>query len=179
MEKNTCWEKDGWFVITVIDTTHMDVAMGHIDAWAKQEKIEGIYEIFYPTYDEKVLSKKGYYIKKKPLYPQKLFIRMKLTDRTYAFVSRCHYVGHFLPRYNPVPLTDIEVSKLKGTPEKYTKVVQILFTKGDMVEIKSKHPFQGFRGIVEEQIDENVKISIKIFGRDVSTSVHVSNVKKA
>jgi transcription antitermination factor NusG len=167
--------------VRIKDDKLIDIVKDYIFTWAKEKKIEDIYEIFC-SYEEKVkkLANGKTSIKKENVYPEIIFVNMKFSSQVFDLIKMCPYVYGFVGvnKNNPSPLSKAEVVKLKRVGTDGCPKVNVVFEKGDRVEIKQDHPFTGFQGVVIEQINENVNIDIDIFGRVVKTSVLVSKVRK-
>ncbi|MBI4243803.1 MAG: transcription termination/antitermination factor NusG [Planctomycetes bacterium] len=148
---------------------------------ALKSKMSEIDSVVIPQ--EKVTEIKGgkRTLIEKKLYPGYIFIRMKLTDDVWYNIRQTEGLGLFMGMDKPMPLSEIDVSKVFNLIQKSDKepTLNVTFQKGDTVRVKGG-PFESFEGSVEElNIKKGmVKVSMVVFGRPTNVELEYWQLEK-
>lgn len=112
---------------------------------------------------------------KRKLFPGYVVIKMVMTDESWYIVRNTRGVTGFVgPGSKPVPLTDSEVEKM-GV--EVVRMAEIGVGVGDVVNVKSG-PMEGFSGVVEEVMEKERKVRLKIdmFGKESTLEIDVNQI---
>ena len=118
------------------------------------------------------------------LFPAYIIIEMELDELTQHLVSTINGVTHFggMTRASrvPIPLRQSEVDRLLGVdPENSIEgEIQIPYTIGEQVCIK-EGPFKGFVGVVDEIMENKIKVMVSVFGRSTPVELAFNQVESA
>ncbi len=115
-------------------------------------------------------------------FPGYMFVRMKLTRKTWHLVKGTPKITGFLGGNNPSPVPDREISSVKQAETEGAAKPQpkVLFEEGETVRV-TDGPFANFSGLVEEVKPEKQKIRVlvSIFGRATPVELDFTQVEKS
>jgi len=120
--------------------------------------------------------------RKKKLYPGYVFVQLELSPEMVMDVRAMSNVSGFPPmnQGEPEPLTDVEISRLKGQVESSdrVKVLRVPYSVGQTVRV-IEGPFNNFTGVVESINPERgrVRVIFTIFGRKAPVEIDFSQVR--
>ena len=121
--------------------------------------------------------------RKKKLYPGYVFVQLDLSPEMIMDIRSMSNVSGFPPmnQGNPEPLTDTEISRLKGQADGSgkAKVVRVPYSVGQTVRV-IEGPFNNFTGVVESINPERgrVRVIFTIFGRKAPVEIDFSQVRQ-
>ena len=121
--------------------------------------------------------------RKKKLYPGYVFVQLDLSPEIIMDIRSMSNVSGFPPmnQGNPVPLTDSEISRLKGQADgsSKAKIVRVPYSVGQTVRV-TEGPFNNFTGVVESINPERgrVRVIFTIFGRKAPVEIDFSQVRQ-
>jgi transcriptional antiterminator NusG len=105
---------------------------------------------------------------------------MELNTETQALVTGVPGVTHFLGDDRPVPLSEAEISRIRGqgVVEKGKVTTEVPFKVGESVKVV-EGPFSDFVGTVDEiNLDRGkVRVMVSIFGRPTPVELDFSQVQ--
>lgn len=166
-------EKPMWYVIFTYHNAEKRVKE-HINSLAKTEKYNGlIIKAEVPT-QKKTVSRKGK-IKQieEKIFPGYVFVKVVMTDEVMAALRRVNGVAHFVGGGNmPEPITPAEAKRaglIDSTNDE--------FKVGDTVTIIDG-PFENFIGEIIEVNSSNIKVCLKMFGRDLGIDFSPEQIMK-
>ena len=120
--------------------------------------------------------------RQKKLYPGYVFVQLELSPEMVMDIRAMSNVSGFPPmnQGEPEPLTDIEISRLKGQVESSdrVKVLRVPYSVGQTVRV-IEGPFNNFTGVVESINPERgrVRVIFTIFGRKAPVEIDFSQVR--
>ncbi len=143
-------------------------------------KSDGIVDIIPRRARKELIIKR---ITRKKNFPGYVFIKARMNRRIYDFLNSTSGVIKILSKgRQPQPLDDNKIQEIlsaSGDKAKSRKPKsRIAFEEGDLVKIESGS-FAGFEGIIDE-VDHDkgeVKVLLKIFGRETPVVVNAKDVK--
>lgn len=188
MEKN-----DKWYIVQVISNYEQKVKEA-LDNREFEDKDTGISEIYIPFKYHQTKTKK---IKKKPLFPGYIYVKLDMTDKSWYIIRNTQYVtgiiGSSGQRTKPTPIPEEQIENIKKVEKENERDYQELrkitdnkdalltanYDKGDLIEIK-KGEFAGKRGKVKEisLIKQIVIIEIEMFNRKTIIDLPINYVEK-
>ncbi len=121
--------------------------------------------------------------RKKKLYPGYVFVQLDLSPEIIMDIRSMSNVSGFPPmnQGKPVPLTDAEISRLKGQADgsDKAKVIRVPYSVGQTVRV-IEGPFNNFTGVVESINPERgrVRVIFTIFGRKAPVEIDFSQVRQ-
>lgn len=182
-----------WYIVQVISNYEQKV---------KDFLENRIYEKDEPEIDEiyiplKAIKTKTGKIKKRPMFPSYIYIKLDMTDKMWFVIRNTEYVtgiiGSSGQRTKPTPITEEEVLKIKKREEKEFQdleniknisnkenaIKEIDFEVGDFVEIKEGE-FVNNKGKISSIsiIKQKITIDLEMFGRITSVEVPIDFIKK-
>jgi len=139
-------------------------------------------EVLIPTQEvtSNVRGKKT--SRKKKLYPGYVFVQLDLEQEMIMDIRAMSNVSGFPPmnQGKPEPLSDEEISRLKGQAEgsDKSKVVRVPYSVGQTVRV-TEGPFNNFTGVVESINPDRgrVRVIFTIFGRKAPVEIDFSQVR--
>ncbi len=182
-----------WYIIQVISNYEAKVKEA-LENREFDEKDSGIEEIYLPY---KTIETKTGRIKKKPMFPSYLYVKVDMTDKSWYIIRNTEYVtgivGSSGQRTKPTPITEEQILKIKQREkeeeesintikdfsEREDVVREVDFKEGDFVEI-SEGEFVNKSGNVMaiSILKQTVTIEFEMFGRMTSIEVPIKFVKK-
>lgn len=178
-----------WYVLKVASNRETTIKRV-LERDIKREALEEHFgEILIPTEKVKETKNGKTRVRSVKLWPGYLVVQMRIIDDTYHLVRSVTGVGDFTGAAGkPVPMTDDEVSRLKGEEVKKEEaaekgeepvVVKVPFDEGQRVKVK-EGPFENFEGTVEtiDQHTGKIKILVEIFGRPTEMELEHWQVEK-
>lgn len=160
--------------------------------WKKLEKIiltnkkfKNNVEIWYPMEEVVVIQKGKKVIKKEPLYPGYVFFKFNENSNIWLEIIRKTPVFGFIKEElksgikKPIPLTDLEVQKIKLRTKK-SNIVDYSYLVGKRV-IVVNGPFEGFTGICKNLIKSrnSAKVELELINsliREVEIGVEMLEI---
>jgi transcription termination/antitermination protein NusG len=176
-------DKEGmsWYVIQVATSYEDRAKKVLLDSINKNNMFEYFGEVIIP--EEEIIEVVGgeKKRKKKKFFPGYILIQMKMEPKVWQFVNRCFYVGGFVGKSKPKPLSPQEVKNLFSRMIEGAEKprVEIQFNEGDQVKVIDG-PFINFAGMVEEVNKEKGKLTVlvSIFGRQTRVELSFSQVER-
>lgn len=139
-------------------------------------------EILIPTESVVEMRKGQRRTTTRKFFPGYMFVRMKLTRKTWHVVKGTPKITGFLGGNNPSPVPDREINSVKQaeTEGAAKPTPKVLFEEGETVRV-TDGPFSNFSGIVEEVKPEKQKIRVlvSIFGRATPVELDFTQVEKS
>ncbi|BDV03189.1 transcription termination/antitermination protein NusG [Candidatus Hepatoplasma crinochetorum] len=188
MEKN-----DKWYIVQVISNYEQKVKEA-LDNREFEDKDTGISEIYIPFKYHQTKTKK---IKRKPLFPGYIYVKLDMTDKSWYIIRNTQYVtgiiGSSGQRTKPTPIPEEQIERIKNLEKKEEQHYQDLkkvtdnkdalltvnYNVDDLVEIK-KGEFVGKKGKVKDIsiIKQIVIIEIEMFNRKTIIDLPINYVEK-
>ena len=178
-----------WYVLKVASNRERTIKSA-LERNIKRENLsEHFGEILIPTEKVKETKNGKTRIREVKLWPGYLVVQMRITDDTYFTVRGVTGVGDFTGAAGkPVPMTDDEVSRLKGEETRKEEaaaaqeeviVVKVPYEEGQRVKVK-EGAFESFEGTVDsiDQHTGKIKILVEIFGRATEMELEHWQVEK-
>ncbi len=171
-----------WYVVNSFSGYEKRV-MIFLEGLLKRKYPDMVGEILIPTQEitSNVRGKKT--SRKKKLYPGYVFVQLDLSPEIIMDIRSMSNVSGFPPmnQGNPVPLTEAEISRLKGQADgsDKAKVVRVPYSVGQTVRV-IEGPFNNFTGVVESINPERgrVRVIFTIFGRKAPVEIDFSQVRQ-
>ncbi|MCD4702586.1 MAG: transcription termination/antitermination protein NusG [Candidatus Aegiribacteria sp.] len=173
--------KFSWYVVNSFSGYEKRV-MKFLDGQLRRKYSDRVGEILIPTQEitSNVRGKKT--SRKKKLYPGYVFVQLDLDAEMIMDIRAMSNVSGFPPmnQGDPDPLTDIEISRLKGQADgsDKAKAVRVPYSVGQTVRV-TEGPFNNFTGVVESINPERgrVRVIFTIFGRKAPVEIDFSQVR--
>jgi len=174
--------KFAWYVVNSFSGYEKRV-LKFLEGQLSRKYPDSIGEVLIPTQEitSNVRGKKT--SRKKKLYPGYVFVQLDLTPEIIMDIRSMSNVSGFPPmnQGNPVPLTDSEISRLKGQADGSgkAKIVRVPYSVGQTVRV-TEGPFNNFTGVVESINPERgrVRVIFTIFGRKAPVEIDFSQVRQ-
>ena len=171
-----------WYVVNSFSGYEKRV-MIFLQGLLKRKYPDMVGEVLIPTQEitSNVRGRKT--SRKKKLYPGYVFVQLDLSPEMIMDIRSMSNVSGFPPmnQGNPVPLTDTEISRLKGQADGSgkAKVVRVPYSVGQTVRV-IEGPFNNFTGVVESINPERgrVRVIFTIFGRKAPVEIDFSQVRQ-
>jgi len=171
-----------WYVVNSFSGYEKRV-MIFLEGLLKRKYPDMVGEILIPTQEitSNVRGRKT--SRKKKLYPGYVFVQLDLNPEMIMDIRSMSNVSGFPPmnQGNPVPLTDTEISRLKGQADGSGKarIVRVPYSVGQTVRV-IEGPFNNFTGVVESINPERgrVRVIFTIFGRKAPVEIDFSQVRQ-
>lgn len=182
-----------WYIIQVISNYEQKVkeALENRDFEEGEDLIE---EIYLPL---KTVETKSGKIKKRPMFPSYLYIKVDMTDQIWYVIRNTEYVtgiiGSSGQRTKPTPITEEQIQKIRQREKEEeismkniseysgskNAIKEIDFKLNDFVEIKEGE-FVGKQGkvISISTIKQTVSIEFEMFGRMTTIEIPLKFAKK-
>lgn len=184
-EDTSAEEKDNdrfsWYVVNTFSGYEKRV-MKFLEGLLKRKYPEMIGEVLIPTQEVTSNVRGRKMSRKKKLYPGYVFVQLDLNQEMVMDIRSMSNVSGFPPmnQGNPKPLTDIEISRLKGQAEGSgkAKAIRVPYSVGQTVRV-TEGPFNNFTGVVESINPERgrVRVIFTIFGRKAPVEIDFSQVR--
>lgn len=148
---------------------------------------EGVQEkfgqIIVPTREVASTVRGRRHVSVQNMMPTYVIIEMVLDELTQHLVMNINGVTHFLgmtpTKRVAIPLAQSEVDRLLGVdPSDSGDVIQIPYKIGENVRIK-EGPFKDFVGVVDEIMENKVKVMVSVFGRSTPVELAFNQVESA
>ncbi len=171
-----------WYVVNSFSGYEKRV-MIFLEGLLKRKYPDMVGEILIPTQEitSNVRGRKT--SRKKKLYPGYVFVQLDLSPEIIMDIRSMSNVSGFPPmnQGKPVPLTDAEISRLKGQADgsDKAKVIRVPYSVGQTVRV-IEGPFNNFTGVVESINPERgrVRVIFTIFGRKAPVEIDFSQVRQ-
>lgn len=177
-----------WFAVQTLSNKEAAVKR-YIEHFRVVEEMEDyVFEVLMPeeTVTEVRNGKKT--TKRRKLYPNYVFLRMKLYDeegrvlqKPWYFINTIDGVIGFIGKQNPVALKEAEIQTIqaKVLEAEGKEIPKVQFSVGEEVRI-TDGPFLNFNGRVDEIDAEagKLKISVSIFGRFTPVTLEFWQVER-
>lgn len=137
------------------------------------------YEVFLPTYLERVRWTDRIKETKRQFFPGYLFTRIR-DQAEQQEVTRVHGIQRILPsNFNPVPVEEAEIASLRVVVESHHPLLPCSCVPGDLVTI-ADGPFFGVNGRIVRTSAGGLRlvVGIAILGRAVSVEIDAADVLK-
>ncbi len=178
-------EKDNsrfsWYVVNSFSGYEKRV-MNFLEGQLSRKYPDSVGEVLIPTQEitSNVRGRKT--SRKKKLYPGYVFVQLDLKPEIIMDIRSMSNVSGFPPmnQGNPEPLTDPEISRLKGQADGSGKaqIIRVPYSVGQTVRV-TEGPFNNFTGVVESINPERgrVRVIFTIFGRKAPVEIDFSQVR--
>ncbi|MCK4672130.1 MAG: transcription termination/antitermination factor NusG [Candidatus Aegiribacteria sp.] len=139
-------------------------------------------EVLIPTQEVSNTRRGSKSTRQKKLYPGYVFVQLELNPEMIMDIRAMSNVSGFPPMNQgyPQPLSDEEISRLKGQAEgsDRTRVIRVPYSVGQTVRV-TEGPFNNFTGVVESINPERgrVRVIFTIFGRKAPVEIDFSQVR--
>lgn len=138
-------------------------------------------EIYIPKQKKVTLNKKGEKVEvyEKPIKGY-ILVKMILNDHTWPLVRDTQGVVNFVGTgKKPIPISDQEVQKIKGSLSETHSSYKINFAEGDLVQVISGD-LKDSKGKVVSINHDNGKVQLLLFilGREVPVELDVNQISK-
>jgi transcription termination/antitermination protein NusG len=185
LEENPSEDADNsrfsWYVVNSFSGYEKRV-MKFLEGQLRRKYPDQVGEVLIPTQEitSNVRGRKT--SRKKKLYPGYVFVQLDLNQEMIMDIRAMSNVSGFPPmnQGNPEPLTDSEISRLKGQAEgsEKSKIVRVPYSVGQTVRV-TEGPFNNFTGVVESINPERgrVRVIFTIFGRKAPVEIDFSQVR--
>ncbi len=187
VEEETSTEKEdnsrfAWYVVNSFSGYEKRV-MIFLEGLLKRKYPDMVGDVLIPTQEitSNVRGRKT--SRKKKLYPGYVFVQLDLSPEIIMDIRSMSNVSGFPPmnQGKPVPLTDAEISRLKGQADgsDKAKVIRVPYSVGQTVRV-IEGPFNNFTGVVESINPERgrVRVIFTIFGRKAPVEIDFSQVRQ-
>ena len=187
VEEETSTEKEdndrfAWYVVNSFSGYEKRV-MVFLEGLLNRKHPDKVGEVLIPTQEitSNVRGRKT--SRKKMLYPGYVFVQLDLNPEIIMDIRSMSNVSGFPPmnQGNPVPLTNAEISRLKGQADgsDKAKIVRVPYSVGQTVRV-IEGPFNNFTGVVESINPERgrVRVIFTIFGRKAPVEIDFSQVRQ-
>ncbi len=186
VEEDTSVEEEdnsrySWYVVNSFSGYEKRV-MKFLEGQLKRKYPDLVGEVLIPTQEitSNVRGRKT--SRQKKLYPGYVFVQLDLNPEMIMDIRAMSNVSGFPPmnQGNPVPLTDVEIRRLKGQADgsDKTKIIRVPYSVGQTVRV-TEGPFNNFTGVVESINPERgrVRVIFTIFGRKAPVEIDFSQVR--
>ncbi len=186
VEEDTSVEEEdnsrySWYVVNSFSGYEKRV-MKFLEGQLSRKYPDMVGEVLIPTQEitSNVRGRKT--SRQKKLYPGYVFVQLDLNPEMIMDIRAMSNVSGFPPmnQGNPVPLTDVEIRRLKGQADgsDKTKIVRVPYSVGQTVRV-TEGPFNNFTGVVESINPERgrVRVIFTIFGRKAPVEIDFSQVR--
>ncbi len=139
-------------------------------------------EVLIPTEEVSNTRRGSKSTRQKKLYPGYVFVQLELNPEMIMDIRAMSNVSGFPPMNQgyPEPLSDEEISRLKGQAEgsDRARVIRVPYSVGQTVRV-TEGPFNNFTGVVESINPERgrVRVIFTIFGRKAPVEIDFSQVR--
>jgi len=144
-------------------------------------KIDNIVRFVCPTEQNIVVVKNKKVAKEKVIYSGYLYFetKRKLNEKELKKVSGIEGLMGLMGDKTPILVRDNDVRKILKDDmlENHIESKRLRFNIGDNITVL-EGPFQSFNGIISEIKGDKVDIEVKIFGRNTSVSLTLSQIEK-
>ncbi|BDV03739.1 MAG: transcription termination/antitermination protein NusG [Candidatus Hepatoplasma scabrum] len=182
-----------WYIIQVISNYEQKVKES-LDNREFEDKDTGISEIYIPFKYHQTKTKK---IKKKPLFPGYIYIKLNMTDKSWYIIRNTQYVtgivGSSGQRTKPTPIPEEQIIKIKELEKKEIShyedlqkvtnnkeaIKEVNYDIDDKIEIKMGE-FAGKKGKVKDIsiIKQFVLVEIEMFSRNIVIELPLNYIEK-
>lgn len=173
-------KKGEWYVIQVISWTEENVRQSLFQRRESFWLEDYILDVFVPTHDVVSVRAGGVKVKrKKNILPGYILVQMVVTNESWYIVRNTPNVTWFLWAGNvPVPVSESELSQLKGKVEENAETFSTKYKVGDHAVI-TKWPFEGNEGMVTDINEKKgtLKLNINLLWRDTPIELDFSQIK--
>jgi transcriptional antiterminator NusG len=144
-------------------------------------KIDNILRFVCPTEQNIVVVKNKKIAKEKVIYSGYLYFetKRKLNEKELKKISGIEGLMGLMGDKTPILVRDNDVRKILKDDmlENHIESKRLRFSVGDNITVL-EGPFQSFTGIISEIKGDKVDIEVKIFGRNTSVSLTLSQIEK-
>jgi transcriptional antiterminator NusG len=169
-----------WFAIHTY-AGHENKVRANLERAIQYAKLQDRFgEILIATEDFTVMKDRKKTVSRRKTFPSYVLVEMELNTETQALVTGIPGVTHFLGDDRPVPLSEAEISRIRGQgiAEKGKVTTEVPFKVGESVKVV-EGPFSDFVGTVDEiNLDRGkVRVMVSIFGRPTPVELDFSQVQ--
>lgn len=174
-----------WYVVRAISGKENKVKEYIDNEIANSDLGQYVSQVLIPT--EKVLTVKNgkRVVKERNYLPGYVLVEAKLVDECYPRLRNVPNVLGFLGEKNntvPTPIRPSEMNRILGKVDELQESQEEMmepFVKNETVKVISG-PFNGFRGVIDEVMEDKkkLKVIVTIFGRDTSVELSYTQVEK-
>jgi transcription termination/antitermination protein NusG len=169
-----------WFAIHTY-AGHENKVRANLERAIQYAKLQDRFgEILIATEDFTVMKDRKKTVSRRKTFPSYVLVEMELDTETQALVTGVPGVTHFLGDDRPVPLSEGEISRIRGqgTVEKGKVTTEVPFKVGESIKVVDG-PFSDFVGQVDEiNLDRGkVRVMVSIFGRPTPVELDFSQVQ--
>lgn len=170
-----------WFVVHSFSGYEKRVKR-FLDIQLSRKYPDQVGEVLIPTQEVSNSRRGSKSTRQKKLYPGYVFVQLELNPEMIMDIRAMSNVSGFPPMNQgyPQPLSDEEISRLKGQAEgsDRTRVIRVPYSVGQTVRV-TEGPFNNFTGVVESINPERgrVRVIFTIFGRKAPVEIDFSQVR--
>jgi transcription termination/antitermination protein NusG len=169
-----------WFAIHTY-AGHENKVRANLERAIQYAKMQDRFgEILIATEDFTVMKDRKKTVSRRKTFPSYVLVEMELDNDTRALVTGVPGVTHFLGDDHPVPLSDVEIARIRGqgVAEKGKVTTEVPFKVGESIKV-SDGPFSDFVGQVDEiNLDRGkVRVMVSIFGRPTPVELDFGQVQ--
>lgn len=169
-----------WFAIHTY-AGHENKVRANLERAIQYAKLQDRFgEILIATEDFTVMKDRKKTVSRRKTFPSYVLVEMELDTETQTLVTGVPGVTHFLGDEKPVPLSESEISRIRGQGivEKGKVTTEVPFKVGESVKV-ADGPFSDFVGQVDEiNLDRGkVRVMVSIFGRPTPVELDFSQVQ--
>lgn len=185
LEEDQAEEKNNknlkWFVVHSFAGYEKRVKR-FLDIQLSRKYPDKVGEVLIPTQEVSNTRRGSKSTRQKKLYPGYVFVQLELNPEMIMDIRAMSNVSGFPPMNQgyPQPLSDEEISRLKGQAEGSDKarIIRVPYSVGQTVRV-TEGPFNNFTGVVESINPERgrVRVIFTIFGRKAPVEIDFSQVR--
>ncbi len=170
-----------WYVVNSF-SGYENRVMKFLEGQLRRKYSDMVGEVLIPTQEITANVRGRKTSRKKKLYPGYVFVQLDLNPEMIMDIRSMSNVSGFPPmnQGDPEPLTDAEISRLKGQVDisGKAKIVRVPYSVGQTVRV-IEGPFNNFTGVVESINPERgrVRVIFTIFGRKAPVEIDFSQVR--
>lgn len=170
-----------WYVLHTYSSYEKRVRNTLRERMRQHGMAEKIGDILVPEEDVVEIRSGKKRVSKRKFFPGYVVVQMDMDEDSWYVVKETQRVTGFLGDKEPVPLSDVEVARLReqlsGAAEKPRP--KYAYDVGEHVRVTGG-PFANFSGVLEEVNPERgkVKVMVSIFGRSTPVELEFSQIEK-
>ncbi|MBQ0118236.1 MAG: transcription termination/antitermination factor NusG [Bacteroidales bacterium] len=144
---------------------------------------EYVSQVLIPTEKYSALRNGKRVVKERNMLPGYVLVECNLTDECFPLLRNIPNVLGFLSdgktSTKPAPVPQSEINKILNQAEESSAISEQNFMAGESVKIVNG-PFNGFKGVISEVMQEKqkVKVNVPVFDRETSLELGFNDVEK-
>lgn len=169
-----------WYIVNTVGGQEVKAKASILEQVRLKEIEEFFGEILIPSERVIEVSRGKKKEKDRTFFPGYMFVEMHLTETSWHVVKNSPRVGGFVGKGKPQPVPEDQVLKVTKQVKEGAKSlsVSVTFSVGESISIVDG-PFNGFDAVVEEVVEDKMKlkVTVGIFGRPTSVELNFTQVK--